>query len=101
MLGLATEVSKLSLTERHEVMEWGLADVARRRPVAVTVFGETPQVQIDFVKAAADLGAAWVILQPPPQRPLSEAELLRFFGQVADASPIPVAIQNHQAPSRK
>jgi 4-hydroxy-tetrahydrodipicolinate synthase len=94
MLGLATEVSKLSLTERHEVMEWGLADVARRRPVAVTVFGETPQVQIDFVKAAADLGAAWVILQPPPQRPLSEAELLRFFGQVADASPIPVAIQN-------
>lgn len=93
-LGLATEVSKLSVTERHQVMEWLLADVAGRVPVAITVFGETPEIQADFVKASADLGAAWCILQPPPQRPFSEAELLRFFGKVADASPIPIAIQN-------
>jgi 4-hydroxy-tetrahydrodipicolinate synthase len=93
-LGLATEVSKLAPVERRQVMEWVLADVAGRVPVAITVFGETPQVQIEFVRAAAALGAAWTILQPPPTRPLSEAELLRFFGTVADASPIPVAIQN-------
>lgn len=93
-LGLATEVSKLEPAERHLVMEWLLADVAGRVPVAITVFGDTPREQIDFVKAAADLGAAWVILQPPPQRPFPEDELLRFFGEVADASPIPVAIQN-------
>ena len=30
-LGLATEVGKLSLVERHTVMEWLLADVAGRR----------------------------------------------------------------------
>jgi dihydrodipicolinate synthase/N-acetylneuraminate lyase len=93
-LGLATEVSKLSASERHLVMEWLLADVAGRVPVAITVFGETPEIQIDFVRAAADLGAAWAILQPPPVRPLEEAELLRFFGEVADAAPIPIAIQN-------
>jgi 4-hydroxy-tetrahydrodipicolinate synthase len=93
-LGLATEVSKLDPAERHSVMEWCLADVAGRLPVAITVFGQTAEDQIEFVKAAADLGAAWVILQPPPTRPLAESELLRFFGRVADAAPIPVAIQN-------
>ncbi len=93
-LGLATEVSKLTLAERRDVMEWLAADIAGRLPIAITVFGETARSQIDFVRAAADLGVAWVILQPPPQRPLREAELLRFFGQVADAAPIPVAIQN-------
>jgi len=93
-LGLATEVQKLAPEERHEVMEWCLADVAGRVPVAVTVFGETEAIQLDFVKAAADLGASWVILQPPPRRPLPEDELVRFFGAVADASPVPVAIQN-------
>ncbi len=93
-LGLATEVSKLAPAERRQVMEWLLEDVAGRLPVAITVYGETLDVQIEFVRGAADLGAAWVILQPPPTRPLPEADLVRFFGRVADASPIPVAIQN-------
>ncbi|MFO1070711.1 MAG: dihydrodipicolinate synthase family protein [Geminicoccaceae bacterium] len=93
-LGLATEVAKLAPDERRQVMEWLLEDVAGRVPVAITVFGETPAIQAGFVRAAAGLGAAWVILQPPPQRPLAEAELLRFFGAVADRAPIPVGIQN-------
>ena len=93
-LGLATEVSKLTPDERRQVMAWLLEDVAGRLPVAITVFGETPDIQIAFVREAAKLGAAWAILQPPPTRPLPEAELLRFFGKVADAAPIPIAIQN-------
>jgi 4-hydroxy-tetrahydrodipicolinate synthase len=93
-LGLATEVSKLTPAERRQVMEWVLEDVAGRVPVAITVFGETPAEQIGFVRAAAALGASWCILQPPPTRPISEPELVRFFGTVADAAPIPVGIQN-------
>jgi 4-hydroxy-tetrahydrodipicolinate synthase len=93
-LGLATEVRKLAPAERHEVMAWLLEDVGGRLPVAITVFGDTPEEQIAFVRAAADLGAAWVILQPPQGAPIDEAGLVRFFGRVMDASPIPVAIQN-------
>lgn len=93
-LGLATEVGKLHADERRRVMAWLVEDVAGRVPVAITVYGETPAVQAAFVRAAAELGVAWVILQPPPTRPLTELELLRFFGAVADASPLPVAIQN-------
>lgn len=93
-LGLATEVSKLSLAERYDVLAWLTEDVAGRLPIAITVFGDTPDEQIAFVKAAAEMGAAWVILQPPQAAPIDEPDLIRFFGKVMDASPIPVAIQN-------
>lgn len=93
-LGLATEVSKLSPSERHDVMAWLAEDVGGRVPIAITVFGKTPAEQVVYVKAAAELGAGWVILQPPQGDPIGEADLIRFFGKVMDASPVPVAIQN-------
>ncbi len=93
-LGLATEVSKLSAAERHDVMAWLAEDVGGRLPIAITVFGSTPAEQIEYVRAASALGAAWVILQPPQGNPVGEPDLIRFFGKVMDASPIPVAIQN-------
>jgi 4-hydroxy-tetrahydrodipicolinate synthase len=94
-LGLGTEVSKLEPEERRLVMEWAAADLAGRRPLAITAFGATPAEQIAFVRAAAERGADWVILQPPQAGPApSEDDLIDFFGAVADASPVPVAIQN-------
>jgi 2-keto-3-deoxy-L-arabinonate dehydratase len=94
-LGLGTEVSKLTPDERLSVMAWAAEDVRGRLPLAITVFGATPAEQIAFVEAAAGRGADWVILQPPQagQR-IAEDDLVDFFGAVADASPLPVAIQN-------
>jgi dihydrodipicolinate synthase/N-acetylneuraminate lyase len=99
-LGLGTEVKKLRPEERRQVMEWAAADLGGRLPLAITVFGATPGEQIDFVRAAAERGADWVILQPPQPtgdragESISEDRLVDFFGEVADASPVPVAIQN-------
>jgi dihydrodipicolinate synthase/N-acetylneuraminate lyase len=99
-LGLGTEVKKLSPEERHLVMEWAAEDLRRRLPLAITVFGATPEEQIAFVRAGAEQGADWVILQPPQPAgaragaPITEDQLVDFFGAVADASPVPVAIQN-------
>ncbi len=94
-LGLATEVKKLSPEERHRVMAWAADDLKRRLPLAITVFGATPAEQIAFVRAAAEHGADWVILQPPQTGgSITEEQLVDFFGAVADASPLPVAIQN-------
>lgn len=93
-LGLGTEVAKLSPNERRSVLEWAAEDVRGRLPLAITVFGATPEDQIAFVRAAAERGADWVILQPPRAAGLTDADLVRFFGRVADASPVPVAIQN-------
>jgi 2-keto-3-deoxy-L-arabinonate dehydratase len=94
-LGLGTEVSKLRPEERLTVMAWAAEDLGGRLPLAVTVFGATPDEQIAFVEAAAARGADWVILQPPQTgAPITEEQLVDFFGAVADAGPLPVAIQN-------
>lgn len=93
-LGLGTEVGKLSPEERRSVLEWAAEDVAGRLPLAITAFGATPKEQSAFVQAAAERGAHWAILQPPRIEGLSEAELVSFFGQIADASSLPIAIQN-------
>jgi 4-hydroxy-tetrahydrodipicolinate synthase len=94
-LGLGTEVKKLSPAERRLVMEWAAEDLRGRLPLAITVFGATAEEQIAFVLAAAERGADWVILQPPQTGQLiTEDGLVDFFGAIADASPLPVAIQN-------
>ena len=92
--GLATECNKLSTAEKRQLYEWVLADTANRVPVSVTITKSTIAGQIAMVKAVADAGADWVVLQPPPVKTASEEELIKFFGQVADASSVPVAIQN-------
>jgi dihydrodipicolinate synthase/N-acetylneuraminate lyase len=94
-LGLGTEVSKLEAEERRQVMQWAAEDLDGRLPLAITVFGATPAEQIAFVGAAAEQGADWMILQPPQTgEAITEDRLVDFFGAVADASPVPVAIQN-------
>ena len=50
--GLASEVNKLSTTERWQLMEWALADVSGRIPVCVTVAENTTEGQIEMVRAA-------------------------------------------------
>jgi len=92
--GLATETNKLTTLERRTLVEWVSEQIAGRVPLSVTIAENNVAGQIEAVAAAVDLGAAWVVLQPPPVRGVSEAELIRFYGAVADASTVPVGIQN-------
>jgi 4-hydroxy-tetrahydrodipicolinate synthase len=94
VLGLATEVSKLSETERYQLLDWVAEDIGGRLPLAVTVYGNSVRQQSDFVRAAQAAGANWVILQPPLTKGLPEIEYVRFFGTIADTTDLPVAIQN-------
>lgn len=93
VLGLASEVNKLSGHERRRLLEWVAEDLDGRLPLSVTIAEPNIEGQVEFVTAAAGLGAAWVILQPPPVKALPESEYLRFLGAVADRSPVPLAIQ--------
>ena len=92
--GLATECNKLSTKEKRLLSQCVLADTAGRIPVSVTITEPTVDGQIEMAKAVAEAGADWVVLQPPPVKSASEEQLIQFFGQVADASPVPVGIQN-------
>ena len=96
-LGLATEVSKLSLAERRTVIDWVAEDVAGKVPLAFTMFGGSVAEQVEQVKAAEAAKADWVILQPPMVGSFGAAEYIRFFGRIAEATSLPVAIQNAPA----
>lgn len=96
-LGLATEVSKLTGNERRTVMDWLAEDNAGRLPLAFTIFGTSVAEQVEQVRHAEQVGADWVILQPPPVGSFGAKEYIDFFGRVADATTLPVAIQNAPA----
>lgn len=95
ILGIVTEFNKLDVNERRQVIEWTAEDLAGRLPLAVTANEMSVHGQVEIVKLAAQVKADWVILQPPPVRNVPEAELVSFFGKVAEASELPVAIQNN------
>jgi 2-keto-3-deoxy-L-arabinonate dehydratase len=94
VLGLATEVGKLDVRERRELLEWVAEDLAGRKPLAVTVAEPSVAGQVAMCRAAEALGAGWLILQPPPVAGLPEREYVRFLGAIADRVSVPVAIQN-------
>jgi 2-keto-3-deoxy-L-arabinonate dehydratase len=96
-LGLATEVSKLSEAERRTVMDWVAEDVAKRVPLAFTIYGNSVAEQVALVHHAESVGADWVILQPPAVGSFAGLEYIRFFGRIADQTRLPVAIQNAPA----
>lgn len=96
-LGLATEVAKLTETERRTVMDWTAQDCAGKVPLAFTIFGSSVAEQVAQLRHAESVGADWVILQPPPTGTYGAPEHIRFFGRVAEATDLPVAIQNAPA----
>ncbi|RDL47952.1 putative 2-keto-3-deoxy-galactonate aldolase YagE [Ensifer sp. M14] len=96
-LGLATEASKLSEIERVEVMEWLAEDVGKSVPLGITIYGASVAEQIRQIGHADRVGADWLILQPPMIGAYSAREYMNFFGRVADAATLPVAIQNAPA----
>jgi 2-keto-3-deoxy-L-arabinonate dehydratase len=94
VLGLGTEVGKLDASERRSVIDWVSEEVQGRLPLVVTVAGTTVEEQTELARYAQRAGAAWLILQPPPERGLPEAHYRDFFAQVMARVELPVAIQN-------
>lgn len=96
-LGLATEVAKLTVDERHQIMDWVAEDAAGRVLVAFTIFGATAEEQIAEAKRAKSAGASWLIHQPPPKDRIAPERLVDFFAEVIAASGLPAGIQNAPA----
>ena len=66
ILGLATEVSKLTREERSTLLAAASAAIGGQLPLCVTVFGQTAEEQIEFERHAARL-PAWPPAQERPQ----------------------------------
>ena len=94
LLGLGSEVNKLSTPERRKFMEWTAEEVDGQVPLFVTLAEANSYCQIEMLRGAVSVGAKWVLLQPPPVKDVPEIEIIRFFGGVADSSEVPVGIQS-------
>jgi 4-hydroxy-tetrahydrodipicolinate synthase len=94
ILGLATEVNKLSLVERRQFLDWSAEALDGRLPLAVTIAEPSVTGQIEFAHAARACGAAWLILQPPAIVGAGDAEYLEFFSRVAEKIDLPFGLQN-------
>lgn len=96
VLGLVTEVHKMDVNERLALVDLVGELIAGRVRYAVTIGEPSMAGQIAFARAAKAAGADWVILQPPAIKGFSEAQLVRFFGEVADKlDDLGVAVQNN------
>lgn len=102
VLGLATEVNKLSPSEKRDVVRWAAEEAAGRVPLSVTVEERTAPEAAAFCAEAEAMGAAWCVLQPPPARGLPESEYAAWYGEAADllaarGSRVPLGVQNAAA----
>ena len=93
-LGLATEVGKLSEREKHHIIEWLAEGAAGRKPLAITISGDSVDEQVRLAEFAAAHGAGWLILQPPRDRSRDQAYYFDFFAEVMARTALPCAIQN-------
>jgi 2-keto-3-deoxy-L-arabinonate dehydratase len=93
VLGLATEVGKLSFAERCQLIDWAAADRGDL-PLSVTINGNSVAEQAALAAHAVEAGADWLILQPPVAGAYGAGEYLGFFARVGAGLPLPFAIQN-------
>jgi 4-hydroxy-tetrahydrodipicolinate synthase len=93
VLGLATEVGKLSLSEKLDVIAWAAED-AGPLPLSVTVAANSVAEQGTILRAAEHAGAALAILQPPLAGAYGAAEYIGFFAQAGQRTSLSLAVQN-------
>lgn len=97
VLGLATEVLKLTPVERRRIVEIVSKSLAGRKPLSVTIAGNSVAEQVELLRFAEENGADWVILQPTLAGSYDAEVYLEMFERVATNTELPVAIQNAPA----
>jgi 4-hydroxy-tetrahydrodipicolinate synthase len=93
VLGLATEVGKLALAEKLDLIGWAAED-AGALPLSVTVAANSVAEQGEILRGAEAAGAALAILQPPLAGSYGPGEYLDFFARVGASTSLPLAVQN-------
>jgi 4-hydroxy-tetrahydrodipicolinate synthase len=94
VLGLATEVEKLSFAEKRSIIALTAKMTAGRLPMAVTIGAATEAERFTLIDLARDHDAAWLILQPPPEAPRDETALIPAFAAMMARARLPIAIQH-------
>jgi 4-hydroxy-tetrahydrodipicolinate synthase len=94
VLGVLGEANRLTDAERAAVVRAAVA-AAGGRPVIVGTSHAGTAATIALGREAATLGAAAVMVAPTKLPTPSEAVVFEYYRRVAEASPLPVVVQDH------
>jgi 2-keto-3-deoxy-L-arabinonate dehydratase len=94
VLGIATEVEKLAFAEKEAIVRLAAERIAGRLPLVVTIGAPSAAERARLIAMAADHGASWLILQPPPEIEKTERVLLEAFSDMMATASCNVAIQH-------
>jgi 4-hydroxy-tetrahydrodipicolinate synthase len=93
--GTMGEAGSLSNAERRIVVESVVRAADGRVPVIVGVSAGTPTAALGFAAAAAEAGAAAIMLLPPLGYRADEEEIVAWYRAVAEAAGLPVMAYNN------
>ncbi|QGW15500.1 MULTISPECIES: dihydrodipicolinate synthase family protein [Leclercia] len=96
-LGSGGEFSQLNTAERKAIAEFAIAHVNGRVPVLIGTGGTNVRETIELSQHAQQAGADGIVVINPYYWKVSEANLIRYFEQVADSVTLPVILYNFPA----
>ncbi len=97
ILGTTGEGPALSYRLRHELVERVCKQIHSRVPVLVGVTDTSFTESIRLAEHAARQGADAIVAAPPYYFDANQAELFRYFQQLATSAPLPVYLYNAPA----
>lgn len=94
VLGMVSEVLRLSTSERSEVAETVCAHCAGRVPVVVSVTAESTRLATDLAVTAAAAGATALMATLPVSGRVLPAEAVKHFAAILECTSLPVVVQD-------
>ncbi|QDU27643.1 putative 2-keto-3-deoxy-galactonate aldolase YagE [Anatilimnocola aggregata] len=97
VLGTTGEAPALDYRLRYELVEAAAEIIAGRVPMLVGVTDPSLTESLDLAQHAAANRAAAIVAAPPYYFPLQQRDLVRYFSQLAEQSPLPLFLYNMPA----
>ena len=94
VLGTSGEFAAIDDNQRGIAIQTVVEEVAGQVPVIVGCGQPNVRRTHEQAKAAGDLGADGLLVNPPFYFPLTQDEVVRYFADLVSASPLPVLLYN-------
>ena len=94
-VGATGEWPALSTDERKKVAEFTMKEVNGKVPVIVGAISPNVDVSVELSNHAGSIGAAGVMILPPPGVHPSQHEIYEFYKYLSGKSPVPVMVYNN------
>jgi 4-hydroxy-tetrahydrodipicolinate synthase len=94
-LGVTSEVSKLTETEKRQIIETVLQEVDGKVPVVVGTTADATHTCIESSQIAMSLGASAIMVSPPRMPKLNSEAVLRHYKTLSERLQAPIVIQDY------